>query len=74
MIYYAIASINDFVPALGAKKLRDFIIASLAVPLALETTLNYWVMKTIDRELVFPKALDEFFPLWLDIVRRLILA
>lgn len=67
IIYYAIALINDFVPANGLKELRNYIFASLAVPLAFETTLMYWGLVSIDRELAFPKALDAFFPLWLDI-------
>lgn len=50
------------------KKARDLTFGSLALPLALETSLMYWVMKSIDRELVFPKALDEFFPLWHDVI------
>lgn len=68
MLYYAIAFINDIMPVLRAKKLRDFVFAALAVPLAFETSLMYWSLCSIDRELAFPKALDEFFPRWLDIV------
>lgn len=50
------------------RKLRNYVFATWALPLAFETTLMYWAMTSIDRELVFPKALDEFFPRWLDLI------
>lgn len=68
MIYYAITLATDFAPFDGLKKLRNYVFAAFALPLALETSFMYWAMVTIDRELVFPKALDEFFPRWLDIM------
>lgn len=68
VIYYTIAFVNDFISSNSLKKARDLIFGSLALPLALETSLMYWVMTSIDRELVFPKALDDFFPLWHDIL------
>lgn len=68
MIYFTVALINDFVSSRGSKQLRDYVIASLALPLALETSLMYWSLRSIDRELVFPKALDAFFPQWLDLM------
>lgn len=68
VIYYAIAFVNDLISSSSLKKARDLIFGSLALPLALETSLMYWVMTSIDRELVFPKALDEFFPLWHDVL------
>lgn len=67
VIYYAIALMSDFMPSPTLKRFRNTFFASLAWPLALETSFMYWTMRTIDRELVFPKSLDEFFPLWLDI-------
>lgn len=66
--YYGIALVSDFASAKGLRKLRDYVYATLALPLAFETSLMFWAMTTIDRELVFPKALDEFFPRWLDFV------
>lgn len=68
MIFYAIALLNDLISSKSVKELRDFLFSSLALPLALETSLMFWSMTAIDRELVFPKALDAFFPRWLDIV------
>lgn len=68
MFYYVIALLNDLISSKRVKELRDYIFGSLALPLALETSLMYWSMMAIDRELVFPKALDEFFPQWLDII------
>ena len=66
MIYYVVALAYDFSSSNSVRQFRDFLFASLALPLAFETSLMFWVMVSIDRELVFPKAVDEFFPHWLD--------
>lgn len=68
VMYYAIALLCDFVSSSKLKSFRNSFFASLAWPLALETSFMYWTMRTIDRELVFPKALDAFFPTWLDFI------
>jgi FAR-17a/AIG1-like protein len=67
VIFLTIAVLFDFTGSPDLKKKRDYIFGTLSFPLALETTFMYWSMRLIDRELVFPKALDEFFPVWLDI-------
>lgn len=67
VIFYATALLNDVAPATGLTRLKDYIFATLALPLALETSLMYWALVKIDRELAFPKALDAFFPRWLDL-------
>lgn len=68
MIYYAIALINDFVRSTGTTGIRDYMLASLALPLALKTSLLYWSLRLVDRELVFPESFDAFYPVWLDIM------
>lgn len=68
MIFYAIALLNDLISSQRVTELKDFVFGALALPLALLTSLMFWSMSAIDRELVFPKALDEFFPRWLDII------
>lgn len=67
VIYLTVALLHDFTGSAQLKKTRDYIFGTLSFPLGLETTFMYWTMRTIDRELVYPKALDEFFPLWLDV-------
>lgn len=66
--YYVIALLTDFTRANGLRRLRDYVYGTFALPLAFETTLMFWAMTSIDRELVFPKALDAFFPRWLDVI------
>lgn len=68
IIYYAIAFYYDVNPEPSIKSLRDYIFASLALPSALLTSFTYWTLTSIDRELAFPKALDAFFPKWLDLI------
>lgn len=48
------------------RKIRDLILAALAFPLSLYVGVTFWSIYAVDRELIFPKALDAFFPAWLN--------
>lgn len=73
-VYFTVCVINDLIGTndIHPKKtpfvrsLRDFIQASLAFPLSTFVCLTFWGLYAIDRELVFPKAADAFFPWWLN--------
>ncbi|XP_049856038.1 androgen-induced gene 1 protein-like isoform X1 [Schistocerca gregaria] len=73
-VYFTICVINDLIGTNDShpkktpfiRSLRDFIQASLAFPLSTFVCLTFWSLYAIDRELVFPKAADTFFPWWLN--------
>lgn len=44
------------------RKVKDLMFAAFAFPVALNVGITFWTLYGIDRELVFPKALDAFFP------------
>jgi hypothetical protein len=44
------------------RKIKDYVLATLAFPVAMNVGTTFWGLWAIDRELVFPKALDAFFP------------
>ena len=46
------------------QKTRDFLFSTLAFPVGLFVTISFWSIYMVDRSLVFPKKLDEFYPLW----------
>ncbi|KAF2898722.1 hypothetical protein ILUMI_07453 [Ignelater luminosus] len=48
------------------RKLKDGLLTCLAFPLSMFVGITFWALYAVDRELVFPKALDEFFPSWLN--------
>jgi len=48
------------------QKLRDVFFASVAFPLGVFVVLTFWGIYAVDRELVFPKALDGVIPAWLN--------
>ncbi|XP_037957935.1 androgen-induced gene 1 protein isoform X2 [Teleopsis dalmanni] len=74
VFYYTVCLINDFVgtnevapkhlPAI--RKLKDYVMAAFAFPLAVNVAVTFWSLYAIDRELVFPKVLDAVFPSWLN--------
>lgn len=47
-------------------KLRDLVFASLAFPFGVFVAVSFWGIYMMDRELIFPKALDDIFPSWLN--------
>ncbi|XP_053961023.1 androgen-induced gene 1 protein isoform X1 [Anastrepha ludens] len=73
-IYYIISLINDFVgtnevapkhtPTI--RKVKDYLMSTLAFPVALNVGITFWSLYAIDRELVFPRVLDAVFPSWLN--------
>jgi len=72
--YFTISVLNDLFGSneIAPKKLplirkvKDFLLASLAFPIALNVGVTFWTLMAIDRELVFPKFLDAIFPTWLN--------
>ncbi|SPP81988.1 androgen-induced gene 1 protein isoform X2 [Drosophila guanche] len=73
-LYYIVSLVNDFVgtnelapkrpPAI--RQFKDWLMATLAFPVALNVGVTFWALYAIDRELVFPKVLDAVFPSWLN--------
>lgn len=73
-LYFTLALLNDFIgtnenaPAKTPliRKLKDIVFCSLAFPIAIYVSSTFWAIYAIDRELVFPRILDPFFPTWLN--------
>uniref|UniRef100_A0A3B1IV99 Androgen dependent TFPI regulating protein 1 n=1 Tax=Astyanax mexicanus TaxID=7994 RepID=A0A3B1IV99_ASTMX len=47
-------------------KVRDGFFTVLAFPVGTFVFISFWALYTIDRELVYPKYLDELIPIWLN--------
>ncbi|XP_046809560.1 androgen-induced gene 1 protein isoform X2 [Lucilia cuprina] len=73
-LYYTISLINDFVGSNEVapkkmpliRKIKDYMMATFAFPIALNVGITFWGLYAVDRELVFPKVLDAVFPSWLN--------
>jgi hypothetical protein len=69
-VYFFLAFLNDVMPMSPAKlmlaKFCDFIFTTVVFPLALFVVIAFWGIYAIDRELVYPVALDEFVPPFLN--------
>lgn len=48
------------------RKFKDLLLPCLAFPISMFVGLTFWGLYIVDRELVFPKAIDPFFPAWLN--------
>lgn len=69
-MYFTICLLNDFIGTNEVapkrmpliRKVKDYTLAAFAFPVALNVGVTFWTLMAIDRELVFPKALDAVFP------------
>ncbi|CAG7784876.1 unnamed protein product [Allacma fusca] len=72
--YHTYSLANDFVGSseieskkqTKMQKLRDVVFASVIFPTGAFVSITFWGIYSIDRELVFPKFMDAFYPSWLN--------
>ncbi|XP_043475174.1 androgen-induced gene 1 protein-like isoform X2 [Leptopilina heterotoma] len=48
------------------RRFKDFFHAALSFPVGMFVGVTFWSLMFVDRELVLPKALDPYFPSWLN--------
>ncbi|XP_004432176.1 PREDICTED: androgen-dependent TFPI-regulating protein [Ceratotherium simum simum] len=72
-IFYGVAFLEDMLKRIKGKKdikfitaFRDLLFTTLAFPISTFVFLSFWILFLYDRELVYPKALDDIFPVWLN--------
>ncbi|XP_056679413.1 androgen-dependent TFPI-regulating protein isoform X2 [Monodelphis domestica] len=72
-IFYGIAFLYDAMKGVKRKEdikwiaaFRDFLFSVLALPLSSVVFMIFWALFLLDRELVYPKTLDEVFPKWFN--------
>ncbi|XP_076999467.1 androgen-induced gene 1 protein isoform X3 [Tamandua tetradactyla] len=46
--------------------LRDWVLAVLAFPVGIFVVVVFWTIYAYDREMIYPKLLDNFIPGWLN--------
>ncbi|XP_017080111.1 androgen-induced gene 1 protein [Drosophila eugracilis] len=64
--YYTLALTYDILRMGSLRKLRDYMFATLVIPLALTVGLTFWTLYGIDRESIYPSLLDFIYPNWLN--------
>jgi len=74
MIYFSVALLNELFDshvrtsgmesASKIQKIRDYLFGTLAFPVGVFVTISFWSLYSVDRNFVFPKKLDEFYPVW----------
>jgi len=65
--FFLIALIANFTGRRSTwAKTRDIIFASAAFPIGMFVGIVFWTLWAINRDLIFPVALDEYFPSWLN--------
>lgn len=65
-IYYLIAILHDLLRLRRLRQLRDYLLASLVLPLALTVSLTFWTLCVIDGESIFPSFIQVIYPEWLN--------
>lgn len=73
IFYYAIAIIGFFVQEIIVDQLREYMFASLVIPLGIIVFAMYWGLLLLNNDLVFPVPKEEYikFPLWYDFIMHI---
>jgi len=64
--YFGYCVFLDVIPIKVLKRFRDLLFCSISLPLCLYVACIFWGLYAIDRELIFPKAIEPFYPNWLN--------
>ena len=59
-IFFCVAFLANFYAK--ARRFRDILFASAAFPIGMFVGIVFWTLFFINRELIFPKILDDYFP------------
>ncbi|XP_074064061.1 androgen-dependent TFPI-regulating protein [Macrotis lagotis] len=72
-IFFGVTCLDDVLKGMRRNKginwvtaSRDLLFTTLAFPVSAFVFLSFWTLYLYDRELVYPKNLDEIFPQWLN--------
>lgn len=73
-LFFLICTLNDFYGTNSTlpktrpifRKIKDYFHATFSFPLAMFVGVTFWALMFVDRELVLPKAIDPYFPSWLN--------
>ncbi|XP_060793113.1 androgen dependent TFPI regulating protein 1 isoform X2 [Neoarius graeffei] len=75
MVFFGLCVVTDLIHAVLPRKssvssllvtVRDFCFTVLAFPIGTFVFISFWSIYAYDRELVFPKALDDIIPTWMN--------
>jgi hypothetical protein len=66
IIYHTIALISEITGKF--QKIKDYLFAAILFPASLFVGIVFWTFFLIDRELIYPKIIDEFLPRFKDII------
>lgn len=77
-LFFTLSFIMDFMKpssSIHSKlvRIRDKFYAGVVLPYGVFVVTMFWVLYAINRELIFPKVLDEFFPAWLNHVSHTVI-
>ncbi|KFM81087.1 Androgen-induced 1 protein, partial [Stegodyphus mimosarum] len=77
-LFFALSCILDLIkvsPSTYHKlmRFRDKMYAGIVLPYGVFVVAVFWILYTIDRELIFPRVLDAIFPAWLNHVSHTVI-
>uniref|UniRef100_A0A3Q3MCJ6 Androgen-dependent TFPI-regulating protein-like n=1 Tax=Mastacembelus armatus TaxID=205130 RepID=A0A3Q3MCJ6_9TELE len=70
MSFFGLAAVNDLQPGKKSEstlnRCKDLLFSVFAFPVGMFVVLLFWTIFAYDRELVYPAAIDTFFPPWIN--------
>lgn len=68
-VMFILFCVIDFAPIRNKRwllSIRDHVFLSISLPLCMFVSTIFWILYFIDRELIFPMAIEKFYPAWLN--------
>ncbi|XP_022220395.1 androgen-induced gene 1 protein [Drosophila obscura] len=66
LCYYTLALVCDVIRVRRLRLLRDYLLASFVLPLALTVGLTFWTLYAINKDAIYPGLLELIYPVWLN--------
>ncbi|XP_053610712.1 androgen-induced gene 1 protein-like [Plodia interpunctella] len=72
--YFSVSLLNDLIGTNETspsqkpltRRIKDVMFSSLAFPLSIFVGTTFWGIYAVDRELILPRSIDQYFPGWLN--------
>ena len=64
--YFGLCTLLNILPVRSLCRFRDYIFCSVSLPSSIFVTFLFWGLYAYNRELIFPRELEPYYPWWVN--------
>ncbi|XP_003740373.2 androgen-dependent TFPI-regulating protein [Galendromus occidentalis] len=65
-LYFGLCVLQNLLRSKSLARVRDYIFCSVSLPSSIFVTILFWGIYAVDRELIFPKEIEPYYPNWVN--------